>query len=112
MKRVLVLGGKGMLGHIVVRTLSGLNGINLEYTVSGDKNNPFFFNVENGTNHLHEIIKNHGNFDYFINCIGILSNNIDKRNSNSVRNAILINGLFPHDLTTFCNDFGIRIMNF
>ena len=111
MSRVLILGGQGMLGHIVVRTLSGAQGVKIEYTVSGDKNNPFYFNVENGINQLHEIIKTHGNFDYFINCIGILSNNIDKRNLDSVRTAILVNGLFPHDLTKLGNELGIRIIH-
>ena len=111
MKRVLVLGGRGMLGHFVVRTLSGLKEIKIESTVSGDKNNPFYINVENGVNQLHEIIKSHGNFDYVINCIGILSNNIENSNSDSVRNAILVNGLFPHDLVKFCNELGIRIIH-
>ena len=47
MKRVLVLGGQGMLGHIVVKTLSGLQEIKVECTVKGDRDRPFYFNVEN-----------------------------------------------------------------
>ena len=106
MYRVLVLGGQGMLGHIVVKTLSRAQGFKIEYTVSGDKNNPFCFNAQNGIDQLHKIIKIHGNFDYFINCIGILSNNIDKGNLDSVRTAILVNSLFPHDLTKLGNELG------
>ena len=53
MKRVLVLGGQGMLGHIVVKTLSRLQEIKVEYTVKGDGDSPFYFNVENGIDQLH-----------------------------------------------------------
>ena len=111
MKRVLVLGGTGMLGHFVVRTLSGLKDIKVKYTEKGDENSQFYFNVENGINQLHAIIKSSGYFDYVINCIGILSNNIDKRNPDSVRNAILVNGLFPHDLIKLGNELGFRIIH-
>jgi len=111
MYRVLVLGGQGMLGHIVVKTLSRAQGFKIEYTVSGDKNNQFYFNVQSGIDQLHEIINTHGNFDYFINCIGILSNKIDKKNIDSVRNAILVNSLFPHDLTKLGNELGIRVIH-
>ena len=111
MKRVLVLGGTGMLGHFVVRTLSGLKDIKVKYTEKGDENSQFYFNVENGINQLHKIIKSSGDFDYVINCIGILSNIIDKRNSDSVRNAILVNGLFPHDLIKLGNELGFRIIH-
>ena len=111
MKRVLVLGGKGMLGHIVVKTLSGLQDIKVECTVKGDGGSPLYFNVENGIDQLHKIIKSHGDFDYIINCIGILSNNIDERNSDSVRTAILVNGMFPHDLIKLGSELGIRIIH-
>ena len=111
MKRVLVLGGQGMLGHVVVKTFSGVQEIKIEYTVRGDDDNPFNFNVENGINKLHEIIKSNGNFDYLINCIGILSSNIEKRNSDSVLKAILVNGLFPHELIKLGNELGIRIIH-
>ena len=111
MKRVLVLGGQGMLGHIVVKTLSGLQEIKVECTVKGDGDSPFYFNVENGIDQLHKIIKSHGDFDYIINCIGILSNNIDERNSDSVRTAILVNGMFPHDLIKLGSELGIRIIH-
>ena len=111
MYRVLVLGGQGMLGHIVVKTLSLAQGFKIDYTVSGDKNNPFYFNAKNGIDQLHEIIKTHGNFDYFINCIGILSGKINKRNLDSVRTAILVNSLLPHDLTKLGNELGIRVIH-
>ena len=111
MKRVLVLGGQGMLGHIVVKTLSGLKEIKVECSVKGDEDSPFYFNVENGIDQLHKIIKFHGDFDYIINCIGILSNNIDERNSDSVRTAILVNGMFPHDLKQLGSELGIRIIH-
>ena len=100
-----------MLGHIVVKTLSRAQGFKIEYTVSGDKNNQFYFNVQSGIDQLHEIINTHGNFDYFINCIGILSNKIDKKSLDSVRTAILVNSLFPHDLAKLGNELGIRIIH-
>ena len=111
MFRVLVLGGQGMLGHIVVKTLSRAQGFKIEYTVSADRNNPFYFNAKNGINQLHKIIKTNGNFDYFINCIGVLSSNIDKRESDSIRNAIVVNSLLPHDLAKLGHEFGIKVIH-
>ena len=43
MQKVLVLGGKGMLGHIVVKTLLGLKDINVVFTEKGDENSPYFW---------------------------------------------------------------------
>ena len=111
MQKILVLGGKGMLGHIVVKTLLGLKDINVVFTEKGDENSPYFFNLENGIKQLHTILKSTGEFDYVINCIGILSNNIDKRNPESISRAILVNSLFPYDLVKLGNEFGFRIIH-
>ena len=111
MQKVLVLGGKGMLGHIVVKTLLGLKDIDVVFTEKGDENSPNFFNLENGIKQLHTILKSTGKFDYVINCIGILGNNIDKRNPESVSRAILVNSLFPYDLVKLGNEFGFRIIH-
>ena len=43
MQKVLVLGGKGMLGHILVKTLLRFDDVNVKYTETGNKDNSFFF---------------------------------------------------------------------
>jgi len=41
---------------------------------------------------------NYSNFDYIINCIGIIKPYIDEKSQSSIQNAIKVNSLFPHNL--------------
>lgn len=92
MKKILVLGSTGMLGHMVLRVLSKKETFEVEGTQSEEPNAPYYFNVEDG------IKEEFNNYDYLVNCIGVLSNAIDACDSNSVARAIRINALFPHEL--------------
>jgi len=109
--KVLVLGGKGMLGQMLEQFLSRSEGIDVKYTCRGEDSNAFHFDVVDGIHGLHEIVKRYGKFDYFINCIGILSSEIDEKDSKSVRRAILINALFPHELSILAREIGARVIH-
>jgi len=111
MTRVLILGGKGMLGQMVERLLSKSDGIDVKHTSRGQESTSFYFNAEEGIDGLHEIVEHHGTFDYFINCIGILKNKIDEKESKSVRRAILVDALFPHDLAVLAQETGTRVIH-
>ena len=110
-KSILVIGGDGMLGHMVVSKLikqytkiiwtthkkTGHNGV-LNYDA-----------LEKDPNHLFE---QYGPFDIVINCSGILKMNIDEKSETSISVAQRINTELPHilaDLVSISNGKMIHI---
>lgn len=94
MKKVLVIGINGMAGHVIYKFLNK----NKNHTVYGIARNikpsNIIFNLDVlDTNELNKII-NDGQFDYIINCIGILNQNAESNPSK----AIWFNSYFPHFL--------------
>ena len=110
MCKVLVLGGEGMLGQMVNRRLSKTDRLTVRCTYLEQKSDPFYFNVEDGLDRLRQILEQYGPVDYMINCIGILSSNIVKQDSKSLRRAVLINALFPHDLAALAQETEERVI--
>lgn len=100
-----------MLGQMVEQLLSKSDRIAVKHTCRGQESAPFYFNVEDGLDGLHQIVERHGTFDYFINCIGILNSRIDEKDSKSVRRAILANALFPHELAALAQETGARVIH-
>jgi len=111
MNSVLVLGGTGMLGHMIVRILSQAKLISVKFTNPRQIVSPFYFNVEDGPDRLQHILEPQGSFDYIINCVGILKSQIDERDSASVHRAILVNALFPHELAAVAAKHGSRVIH-
>jgi dTDP-4-dehydrorhamnose reductase len=109
--KVLILGGNGMLGQMVFQFLSRSKEIIAEQTSREQENTPFHFDVKDGINKLRHILERNKPFDYLINCIGILNNEIDVQVSLSIRRAIHINALFPHDLAALSQEFGVRVIH-
>lgn len=107
MKKVLVLGGSGMLGSMVVDYLESTQNFELSATVKDNellqkcqsilpKVNWINFNV---LDYLSErAFINFDHYDYVINCIGITKPYCKDDNADQVENAIKINSLFPHYL--------------
>ena len=110
MYKVLVLGGKGMLGQMVKFILSRQERLIVKSTTHEQTPESSWFNIENGIEGLRQILKQQESFDYIINCIGILSSSIDENDPNSVRRAELINALFPHKLASLAQDFRVRVI--
>ena len=100
-----------MVGQMVERLLSKSDGIDVKHTYRGQDSTSFHFDAEDGLDGLHKVMERHGTFDYFINCIGILNNKIDKKDSRSVRRAILVNALFPHELAALAHETGARVIH-
>jgi len=111
MHKVMVLGREGMLGQMAYHQLSRSGKLIVRSTCLENKSDPFYFNAEEGLNGLYQIFERHGPFDYVINCIGIISNKIDEHNHESLRRAILINALFPHDLAVLARAKGARVIH-
>ncbi|MEI6690169.1 MAG: SDR family oxidoreductase [bacterium] len=116
MKRIIVLGASGMLGHKVFETLSK----NREFDVYGtvtSKNSfagllPNIFDLKifdgvyaNKIDTVESIIKSlHP--DIVINCIGIIKQN----KSSNIRDCIEINALFPHLVSELCEKNNCRFI--
>jgi len=110
-KKVLVLGYTGMLGHMVHRVLAESANIEVYGTHIFDKNDPFYFDVMSGLSGLKTICDRSPCYDYFINCIGILPGKIAEKDPTTIRKAIKINALFPHELSAFAKECGVRVIH-
>lgn len=111
MSRILVLGSTGMLGHMVLRVLSRIDGLTVDGTHRSNLSDPFHFDVETGMEGLRTIFEYRGGYDYLINCIGVTKPKIDQRDPQSIRRAIVANALFPHDLSTFATRAGAKVIH-
>jgi len=110
-KKVLVLGVTGMLGHMVHRVLAESAAIDVHGTHIFDKHDPFYFDVMSGLRNLEVICDRLPCYDYFINCIGILPRKIAGTDPTTIRRAIKVNTLFPHELSVFAEEHKIRIIH-
>ena len=87
--KILVLGSNGMAGHTIVKYLKQQN---CEVYTSARTNADYIFDVTDKST-IDNIIDNF-EFDYIINCVGLL---VAESNTRPDR-AVLINGWFPHYL--------------
>jgi dTDP-4-dehydrorhamnose reductase len=100
-----------MLGHMVYQVLSQSEGLEVHGTCPNDRRDVFYFDVESGMTSLSTICEWSGGCDYFINCIGMLAAKIKPEEPISVRRGIHLNALFPHELSAFARQRGIRIIH-
>jgi dTDP-4-dehydrorhamnose reductase len=110
-KRVLVLGVTGMLGHMVHQVLSGSINIDVYGTHIFGKHDPFYFDVMAGLRELELICDRSLHYDYFINCIGMLPAKIAEKDPTTIRKAIKINSIFPHELSAFAKERSVRVVH-
>jgi len=105
MVKVSVLGSTGMLGNSVLKELNKQK----QFEVFGsyrknefaDKINSFFFNA------LEKNFDNIPECDYIINCIGIIKPYMLK----DLTSNIYINSIFPHELSEWCKQRGIKLIH-
>jgi dTDP-4-dehydrorhamnose reductase len=100
-----------MLGNMVYGVLGHSEVLEVHGTRPDDRRDAFYFDVEKGMATLAEICERSGSYDYFINCIGMLAAKIRLSDSVSVKRAIKLNTLFPHELSAFAISRGIRIIH-
>jgi dTDP-4-dehydrorhamnose reductase len=105
-QRVIVFGGSGMLGHAVTEKFARNPEIELYTTFRNPKliktRNDILYKAED-TFHT---IKNE-NFDYAINCIGLIKQIKDVSNFSFYE----INSLFPHRLDFWCKENNIKLIH-
>lgn len=110
MSRALVLGETGMLGHTVAATLrrAGIEVIGTTRmpndSMAGGSE---FFDVTSGA--IGPLLDRF-NPSWVVNCIGIIKPYIRDDDSDSVRQAITVNSLFPHILASEALHRSIRVI--
>ncbi|AZA62763.1 dTDP-4-dehydrorhamnose reductase family protein [Chryseobacterium indoltheticum] len=107
MKKILIIGIKGMAGHVIYNYLKK----NTDYNVFGIARNITENDQEisldvSDTNKLKEIITHH-NFDAVINCIGILNKDAEDNPSK----AIWFNSYFPHFLAEITKESQTQVIH-
>ncbi|MDB9978957.1 sugar nucleotide-binding protein [Candidatus Pelagibacter sp.] len=110
MKSILILGSTGMLGYGVLSSITEYENVKISATVRSKiklkkiKNKfPYnkikkfhFLDVKKiNQDKINALIKN---YDYIINCIGVIKPEINISDAESVKNAIFINSVFPNML--------------
>lgn len=106
MKKILVIGVKGMAGHVVFKSLPKLG----DYEIYGvarnitPTNRVFNLDVSN-TEELKKIIDLQ--FDVIINCIGILNKDAE----DNPHKAIWFNSYFPHFLESLTKDTRTKVIS-
>ena len=103
---ILVLGVTGMLGNAVFKYLKSIRAFDVFGTVRNKEigtlinvNDLLLFDAySKNKNQIIELLKKF-KFDYIINCIGIINKYCLQNNLDNLRNVVLINAVFPHELS-------------
>ena len=106
-KKVLILGATGMLGqacHLVFKSDSNFESISTSRIIKKDMK---FFDASADSI---EYLINEVSPDWIINCIGIIKPHINENNSSSVKNAIAVNSLFPHQLASAISNLKTKVL--
>lgn len=101
--KVLILGADGMLGHVVCKFLMS-KGLDIWATsrLDGIKINPIDKYIYlDARGDITQTFNQNYQFEYIVNCIGVIKPNIDEVDSSSVLNAIDINSRFPHLISKY-----------
>ncbi|MDO8578785.1 MAG: SDR family oxidoreductase [Dehalococcoidales bacterium] len=118
-KKVIVLGGSGMLGSMVADSLSRNKGLNVAATVRTQElagkcrerlpgvNWVIFDGGSPDVETRLDVIR--GN-DWVINAIGITKPLIHDNNPAEVERAVLINSLLPHQIARQAQKHGVRVL--
>lgn len=94
MKKILIIGSKGMAGHVIHNFFKAKDNYQVFGMARNIEENDFSFNLDiSQTEDLHRIIVEN-NFDVIVNCIGILNKDAEQ----NPKKAIWFNSFFPHFL--------------
>ena len=107
MKKVLVLGSTGMLGHIVHHFLDSFKTYDLYNLSFRNKLNSKTIIVDISDQQKLSILINDISPDVIINCVGVLI----KGSKENLKNAIYINAYFPHWLKDVCEEIDCKLIH-
>jgi len=105
-EKCLVLGRKGMLGHILVEYLNSLPRFEV-YSTTREKNDKFYFDALEDIKKLEKIIEKIKP-NLVVNCIGIVNSLITEKNKDETS---FINSYFPKKLANICKNYGSKLVH-
>ncbi|WP_062351972.1 dTDP-4-dehydrorhamnose reductase family protein [Bacillus kwashiorkori] len=104
--KLLVLGGKGMAGHVIADYFSKQKNFHVKYTTRDILNHEsVYLNATNFYSIKKAIYENQP--DVVINAIGLLNEEAEKRKLE----AIQVNSLFPHHLVELLNQYNGKLIH-
>ncbi|WP_228547204.1 sugar nucleotide-binding protein [Nonlabens antarcticus] len=107
MIKILILGSKGMAGHVLFDILSSQNKYSVYGLARGIESTDRTFNLDvTDIEGLNNIIQKN-DFDIVINCIGILNKDAE----NNPAKAIWFNSYFPHYLENITRNTNVKIIH-
>ena len=111
MKRIIVLGSTGMIGHEIVKLFNQNNYDVTEINTSGysnPKSKSYKFDVlSDDIRLLGQVIRED---DFVVNCIGLIKHLITESNIYHQINAIKINSVFPKQLSLLSKEINFRVI--
>ena len=114
--KVCVLGSGGLLGHMLIRVLSGSHDVYGTTREKASKDSPLaqFLPIEKWIGEVDAAepssikrVFEKNQFDLAINCIGLIKQRSDQVDD---RPMMSINGEFPHKLAEIANSSGVRVI--
>jgi dTDP-4-dehydrorhamnose reductase len=107
MKKILVIGINGMAGHVIFKYLQEKNTNKVFGLARNIQPTESIFNLDvSDTVELIKII-NSNNFDFIINCVGVLNKNAEDH----PEKAIWFNSYFPHFLESITKDTNSKVIS-
>ena len=107
MKKVIILGSTGMLGHLVYHFLDSTNKYDLYNLSFRNKLNSKTIIADISDQQKLSNLINDISPDVIINCVGVLI----KGSKENLKNAIYINAYFPHWLKDVCEEIDCRLIH-
>jgi len=107
MKKILVLGSRGMLGHVVYHYIKSLNRFNIIDSSFNNKLNPNSHLLDVRNNKDLELFISQNKPDIIINCIGVLL----EASSMDPSNAIYLNSYLPHMLSKLISSYNCKLIH-
>lgn len=107
MKKVLVIGIKGMAGHVVFKYLQKTGRYEVFGLARNIEETDHIFNVDVSETEKLEKIISENQFDAIVNCIGILNKDAEDHPSK----AVWFNSYFPHFLESVTKDTSTKIIH-
>ncbi len=114
--RVLILGNRGMLGHMVEHVLAS----DARFTIRGVGRDVFdavafppgvISSDEREISHRTTLEQLLARTDFVINCIGVTARHVDESDPASVARAIRVNAEFPHVLAASAAQRGVNVIH-
>lgn len=109
--RVLVLGGRGMLGHMLVRQLSRVEDLDLRWTSIPGEPGDISLDAADQTDVLARVLEEEGPFHLIINGIAMLQRAVDEEDPDTVDLAGTVNGAFPKRVAAEAEQRGARMIH-